>query len=179
MTEIVTKEMEAFRKKLDELGVTLVITHAGLDLGRGVPDRRSWPHDAWRGVLRRPGGTLDVTYKTGLGHRKPAPGMKVVRTGIYDEITTPSGSDHVSFGKSYRTEFYGTVDGATYAALKGFTVPVPPSREYVLAAQLSDAASVVDHDTFADWVNNICDGNRTVENLNTYLTCQEQLRGVA
>lgn len=27
-----------------------------------------------------------------------------------------------------------------------------------------------------DWVNNICDGNRTVENLNTYLTCQEQLR---
>lgn len=147
--------VSALEQKLETLPIQMVSFHMQLVIPEaGSSD--TWEHDEWKVTLSYEGRQYTTSYKTGLGHRKPAFGVKV-RRGI--------GSD------KYYTERLPDMD-AKRAAKGGLTVPQDPKIADVLSSLLLDASGSDDR-SFEEWCDDFGYDADSRKALEVYLACQK------
>lgn len=139
--------------KLEEIGVEVTARHVELR-----KDDAGWMHDAWSCTVLYDGNKLSSPFKTGTGHRKPAPGVRVDADGLWRKFA-PGGK---VLTPGYRAD----------AALdEGMTVPAPPSAADVVSCLVSDAAGAAS--TFEEWASDLGYSADSRKALDVYLTCQK------
>lgn len=124
-------------------GLTLSAVYGGFDTDEG------WSHFKWTVALAYKGAGFATSYRTGLGHAKPAHGVTVHG----DLVDTPKGA--------MRHE---------QAARDGYLRPTPPAIADVVYSLVSDASS--SEQTFEDWCAEFGYDSDSRKALATYLECQ-------
>jgi hypothetical protein len=145
--------MSELEDKVKELGITVTAKHNGAVIS---DNDKVWSHDKWEVVLSYKGKEMSTSYKTGLGHRKPAY-PTTVKNGIY------SGPK-------------GNVRTVEAAAKMGYTKPVTPNVADVVYSLMVDATGT--DLTFEDWCYDIGYDTDSRKALDMYLKCQENSKKI-
>jgi hypothetical protein len=142
-------------------GITSEAKHVRFE-GRGVDGKPiEWPHDLWNVTIHYNGKSHSAEFRTGIGHRKLASGVK--HDG-WEYLLRVSTGDWVRNGLS-AVEAHMLI----LPVVKGKVVP--PSTADVLYCLASDASGA--QGSFDEWCSNLGESNDSIKALETYRACQK------
>jgi hypothetical protein len=137
--------------------ITCSFMYLGFEL-KTLKDGDNWgSHDCWKATVSYNGKNYTTEYKTGLGHRKVATGVKRAPFKNIGQFSYSKGSVVAHTEED--------------AARLKLTEPVQPELADVLYCLLSDASG--SDEMFDDWCSNLGYNTDSRKALDTYLKCQE------
>jgi hypothetical protein len=151
---------------LEYLEIQMVSNHVRyIPTSTNLPTNSEWSNcDEFSVTLSHGGKSLTTTYKSGIGHRKLAEGVKKDPKGF--RVVVGSGAPEVM--------------STEQAVERGWLYVVYPTLADVMSCLISDAESVRG-ETFIDWCDNMGTNQDSRQALDNYLACQKtyvELRGL-
>jgi hypothetical protein len=140
--------MTALEALVSELGITISVSYVG------YREDGEWKHDVWKVTLGFQDRKLVTDYKTGIGFRKRAPGVRTERGG------------YTRGGEFAKTDKDAMERGWLAADKEKVTVAD------VVSSLAIDAAGA--EQTFDDWCGDLGWDTDSRKALATYLACQEE-----
>jgi hypothetical protein len=155
-----------FASVLESLEIQMFSSHVRyIPASKNLPTSGEWSNcDEFSVTVSRGGKSLTTSYKTGIGHRKLAEGVKKDPKGF--RVVVGSGAAEVM--------------STEQAVERGWLYVVHPTLADVMACLVSDAEAVRG-ETFIDWCANMGSDSDSRTALDTYLACQKtyvELRGM-